>query len=443
MKTLKRYFPVFLVCVVIPLVLVGSIIQRQSRFSPIDEGAHYDYVQRLPGSGIPVMGDTMLQSSLDFISCRGVDLPGLVLPSCNSPEVRPEGFPGGGLNYEAQQPPLYYLSAAPVAWVLSNWLGLGELGASRTVGVFWLIAALIVIYLTGQTLRVNRGIMLGAMFAVTASPVVAYHTAIVSNDAAVLFFAALIAYIAALTHTNQRSYVWWGFGAALIAGFVKTTIVTAVFAAALLLLVAVLPEIRSNLRTFWKSSQWKIYGNTAIGMIAGGLLAAISWNLYSRYSATLPLKTFPTYDVLRNAEVGVVSIMREALVSFGPLTDSFTPFGAWNGDVTQILSMFTKVAIIGIGTAGLFGSSRVWWRAAGPIVLFGTYAGTVALGLGIWKTYNMTPGLVSRYGILMLPTLILVLAAGIQGPVAKRVATGVSVATGLLFSWIIFQTPLI
>ena len=169
----------------------------------------------------------------------------------------------------------------------------------------------------------------------------------------------------------------------------------------------------------------------------------MTWNLYTRFSAVLPLKTFPTYDVLRVAEVNVVSIMREGLVAFGPLTDSYTPFGSWNGDVNQLLSMLTKIVIIGVGMSGLFGKGREWWHAAGPIALFGTYAGTTVLGLGIWKTYNMTPGLVSRYGLVMLPILILVMAAAIQGPIARRVTTGATVLCGLLFSWIMIQTPLI
>ena len=127
MNLVRRWFPVILVCVIAPLVLVASIVQRYTVFSPIDEAAHFDYVQRLPGSGIPVMGDTMLQSSLEIIACRGSDLPGLVLPKCGTNEVKPEAFPGQGLQYEAQQPPLYYLTAAPLAWVAARSLVLARL----------------------------------------------------------------------------------------------------------------------------------------------------------------------------------------------------------------------------------------------------------------------------------------------------------------------------
>lgn len=442
MSFIRRWLPVVVVCVITPLVLVGSIVQRYSTFSPIDEAAHFDYVQRLPGSGIPIMGDTMLQSSLDIVACRGSDLPGLVLPKCGTDEVKPEAFPGQGLQYEAQQPPLYYLTAAPLAWVGSEVLGLGELGATRAVGVLWLVAAMLLLYFTGELLKVRRGVLLACMFAFVSAPVVTYHTAIVSNDSTVLFYATLMAFIAALTHVHQKPYLWAAFVAALLAGFTKTTIVTAIFATGGLLMMAVLPMPLHELKAFWKTAKWKIYGRTGFAMVAGGFISAIGWNYFSRSRATIPGDIFPTFDVLRGAPVGVVSIMREAVVVLGPLTDSYTPFGVWNGDVYQLLSTLTKSVLIGAGLAGAFVAGRSWWRLAGPLALTAQYFGAVALGIGIWRSYDMTPGLVGRYGLVMVPALILVLVAGIQRPMGRYLLSAGSIGVGLLFTWITFQTPL-
>ena len=442
MNLVRRWFPVILVCVIAPLVLVASIVQRYTVFSPIDEAAHFDYVQRLPGSGIPVMGDTMLQSSLEIIACRGSDLPGLVLPKCGTNEVKPEAFPGQGLQYEAQQPPLYYLTAAPLAWVGSEVLGLGEVGATRSVGVLWLVAGLLLMYFTGELLKIRRGVLLSCLFVVATAPVVTYHTAIVSNDSTVLFYATLMAFIAALTHVRQKPYVWPAFVGALLAGFTKTTIVTAIFATGGLLILTMLPMSIAELKRFWTNAKWQVYGKTGAAMAAGGLISGVVWNYVSRARATIPGDVFPTFDVLRGAPVGVISIMREALVVFGPLTDSYTPFGVWNGDVYQLLSMLTKVVLIGAGMAGAFVASKNWWRLAGPLALTAQYFGAVALGIGIWRSYDMTPGLVGRYGLVMLPALILVLAAGIQRTVGRVILSTGSVACGLLFAWITFRTPL-
>ncbi len=442
MKQIRRWLPVLVVCVITPLVLVGSIVQRYSTFSPIDEAAHFDYVQRLPGSGIPIMGDTMLQSSLDIIACRGSDLPGLVLPKCGTDEVKPEAFPGQGLQYEAQQPPLYYLTAAPLAWVGSEVLGLGELGATRSVGVLWLIAGMLLLYFTGELLKIRRWVLLSCMFAVVSAPVVTYHTAIVSNDSTVLFYAALMAFIAALTHVRQKPYIWFALISALLAGFTKSTIVTAIFATGGFLVLATLPMPISELKRFWTSAKWQIYGKTGLAMIIGGLVSGLVWNYISRARATIPGDVFPTFDVLRGQPVGVISIMREALIVFGPLTDSYTPFGVWNGDVMQLLSALTRLVLFGAGMAGAFVAGRSWWRMAGPIALTAQYFGAVALGIGIWRSYNMTPGLVGRYGLVMVPALILVLAAGVQRPLGRWVLSAGSIGVGLLFTWITFQTPL-
>jgi hypothetical protein len=54
----------------------------------------------------------------------------------------------------------------------------------------------------------------------------------------------------------------------------------------------------------------------------------------------------------------------------------------------------------------------------------------------------MTPGLVGRYGLVMVPALILVLAAGVQRPLGRWVLSAGSIGVGLLFTWITFQTPL-
>jgi 2-oxoglutarate dehydrogenase E2 component (dihydrolipoamide succinyltransferase) len=89
---------------------------------------------------------------------------------------------------------------------------------------------MLLLYFTGELLKIRRWVLLSCMFAVVSAPVVTYHTAIVSNDSTVLFYAALMAFIAALTHVRQKPYVWFALIAALLAGFTKSTIVTAIFA---------------------------------------------------------------------------------------------------------------------------------------------------------------------------------------------------------------------
>ena len=85
---LKKWWLPLLFCVVLPTAVVGNVIQRHSQFSPIDEGAHFDYVERLYSHGIPVLGDRMLTSSLREMACRGTALEGIT-----TRPAMPKSFP--------------------------------------------------------------------------------------------------------------------------------------------------------------------------------------------------------------------------------------------------------------------------------------------------------------------------------------------------------------
>lgn len=436
-----RLIAALLACIVVPLAIVGIVAQRYEKFSPIDEAAHFDYLRRSMSFDVPIMGDEMAQETNDIVACTGVDLPGLVLPRCGSKAVKAENFPGGGLSYEAQQPPLYYWTTAPLAWVVEKVAGLGPLGSARAIGGLWLALACVALYLTGMALKVNRGLLLALLLFVVASPVVAYHNSIVSNDAAVLCAASFLVMVAARVHTERKSLIGLCFGVSFAAGMIKTSLVITAGCLAVVLLLGVLAE------GTWREKSLKQllrvpYVGSALSMGSGALLAAFLWNTFTRLTATMPLETFPVFDVLRGQDVGYQSIAREALVFFGTLTDSYTPFVSWNPNVHQMLAVLGKVFIIGFGTAGLFASGRSWWRVSAPVALVGGYLGTFAVGVGIWRTYDMTPGLVSRYGLPVVPILLLAAAGGIRGRVQVAIASGLFGFAGLMFLWIIVRAPM-
>ncbi|MDP4930148.1 MAG: hypothetical protein NWQ79_04145, partial [Ilumatobacteraceae bacterium] len=141
---------------VLPTAVVGNVIQRHSQFSPIDEGAHFDYVERLYSHGIPVMGDRMLTSSLREMACRGTALEGIVTPPCDAKKFPYDQWPGGAYQYQSQQPPLYYAVTAPVAKAIDLAIGRGVLGSIRLVSLFWLIGGLLLMWKTAVLLGISR-----------------------------------------------------------------------------------------------------------------------------------------------------------------------------------------------------------------------------------------------------------------------------------------------
>ena len=139
------------VCVVVPIVLVSLQIHENPKFSPIDEGAHFDYVDRVAEGSIPRQGQRLLRTTMRELVCTGTDLPGLEVPPCDAARLPYDRFPGGAHQYEAQQPPTYYAITVPLRWVTENVLQVdNKLDATRATGIFWLVAGLLLLWAAGR-----------------------------------------------------------------------------------------------------------------------------------------------------------------------------------------------------------------------------------------------------------------------------------------------------
>lgn len=437
---------VILICVALPLFLVGHTIRSSPEFSPIDEGAHYDYVQRVWNQGVPLMGDELLPETLETIACRGVDLEGLVLPVCGSREsTRAEYFPGAGLSYEAHHPPFYYLATAPLAFLLRNIFDLSPLTSTRAVGAIWLVAAMLVMYRAAILFGFRYTPIIACLFAIGTSPVVIYHSSIVSNDSLVLLVSSLMIYLLARVNAARHVCRFEAVAIGLVAGFTKLNLVNAALAVGFIFVFIALSRFRQdsvNYQEFRRSEAWQTFGSTGIALATSSLFAGIAWIVSSRLRATIPGPKFPSFDVLRTGEVTILTILRQAEVVLAPLTDSFTPFGAKNPDLYAVLGFLTKTVITTACLTGLFSNRRSLWHQVGPIAFFANYFGSVAQGLGNWVTYRMDSALAGRFGLVMLPVFALIILGTTERKMATRVLEVGATLTGVLFTWIILSSPL-
>src|SRR3974390_1045876 len=185
-----------LVCVIVPTSLIGLHIHENPRLSPIDEAAHYDYVSRIADGGFPRLGQFLLPSTLHLISCTGTAL-AISAPHCPG-SSNPRNYAGGGYQYEAQQPPTYYVATVPIRWVDAHLFGMSPLTAARAGGVLWMSAGLILLWMAGRIVGLSVIRLLPAMLVLACGPVAIYESAIVSNDAPSIFAGALIAFLGAL-----------------------------------------------------------------------------------------------------------------------------------------------------------------------------------------------------------------------------------------------------
>ena len=432
-----RWLWPLVVCVVIPALLVISTIDRHPKFSPIDEGAHFDYVERIYSHGVPTFGDRLLRSSLREMACRETRLEGLVVPPCDAKIMRYNLFPGGAYQYEAQQPPLDYAVTAPIARLIKAATGVGALGSARLVGAIWLSLGLLVLWRSSRLLNVPRIPMLATILAIAAAPNVIYYSAIVSNDSAGILCGALATYLAALAHTKRRQLLWPAIALGLAASLIKTSCALPVGVVGL-----ILTAVSLNKRSTSLNDQRWVLRRTGIGMMSGSVIGTLLWVAYYRSVATIEPKTLPTFDVLRTGPVNFGNILGQARSFLNPLTDSYNPFSAWNGEVYGLLGMFAMLALVAGLAAGAFTPERKWWSVAGPIVLACLYLGGVVIGIGIWRAYDINPGVSGRYALPMLPLIALIVPAALQRRAGRIIYSSGATLFALLSLWMVSHVSL-
>ena len=410
-----------LVCVVAPTLLVGLRIARNPQFSPIDEGAHWDYLQRVRDGEVPRMGEPFRLDSLRTASCRGVALRGLVLPPCPAVAVRPEQYPGQGIQYLAHHPPTYYALTAPLAWIARRTLVPDEVDAARATGAVWLALGLICLWMSGRLAGVSQGRLGAGILLLAGAPVVVHQSSIINNDAPALLSGSLAAFLAMLALVRPGS---WRFPVLALAGAIavgmKTSNIMGCAVVALWQATMAWDDARGDLRAWWRGF-WSVGG----ALLLGAGISALLWVVASRALALIDPAQVPTFEMLRHERIGLSSIAGEALVMLGPVTDSYSPMvtdaegKAVGGFVVLHLEPLAhtalKVLLIVGGLGGAFVARREWHHRLGLIAVPALWLGGFALGVALWKTYDARPGLAGRYGLSVAPLLVLALVAGLRG----------------------------
>jgi len=413
-------------CVIVPAALVGIHIHENPKLSPIDEGAHLDYVTRIEHGSMPRLGQRLQPSTLRVTACAGFVLK-VKLPPCDARRLTPQEFPGGGYQYEAQQPPTYYAVTVPFRLFFFDVLGVSDPDATRLVGILWLVGGLLLLWAAARLLGLTTSVIGAAVLLIGTAPLVVYESAIVTNDAASILAAGLVLFFAALA---LRKPGRWTAPTLLVVGVVvasfKTTDVLPVAAIALVLggmaWMDRTPEMAPAqiLRGFMRS--WSPTGGA---LLIGGAASVVTWVVVSHKLDLVNPRTFAVFDILRTHTVSVASIAGEALSLLAPATGSYDPFrlhqSVLSANLEAIAGTLLMYLLVAGGLAGLFVRRRQWFHWMGLFTVPLLYAGGVALGISIWRTYNTDPGLSGRYGMSMAPLLALSLCAACRGKWALRV----------------------
>jgi hypothetical protein len=412
------------VCVIAPTTLVGLQIDANPKFSPVDEAAHFDYVERVSNGELPRQGERLTQSTLRQLACRKTALEGLRSPPCSTPKLHYEQF-SATYQYEAQQPPTYYALTVPMRWAAQKLLGIdSQLTATRATGIVWLVAGLLLLWAAGRAMAVDPLPLGASLLLLVLAPIVLYGTAVVSNDVTAIFAAGLVALTAALAYRRGLPRAPLAlFAAGFVAAALKTSNMFAVVAISALFAVSAVVGRAPAAGWSPATQRWLRDGGA---LLLGGVLAAALWTVVHRSRALIDLTDEPTFDVLRGTHRSLGLVIREAVELFRPLTGlngGFTSFSPETLDQNAQAPFNTLLSflVIGAGLSGLFTAVRRWPQALGLIAVPALYVGGVIFGLGLMITYKIDPGLSGRYALSLGALLMLVLAASTAGRWSQRV----------------------
>jgi len=433
-----------IVCFVAPAALIVAHIHENPEFSPIDEAAHWDYVTRLANGGFPRLGQRLQGSTLRALSCRKTALPNLLTPPCKQRILKPDEFGGGGYQYEAQQPPVYYAVTVPMRWVAMNLFRMGDVDGTRATGIVWLCAGLFVMWIAGRLVELRPAAIGAVVFLIGSAPLVVYEASSVTNGAASILAGSSLFLLAALAwrHPGRWTVPVLAIGAFVAVGMAEPNILAVLVASAMFGAFvtrrndASMPGETTPVRTFL-GAWWPAGG----ALLIGALASAVAWIAVSRNLAIINPKILPAFGILRTAPRGLGEIFREAVTMLGPVTDSYNVYRPTitsnNSNVEPVINEMLRTLLLAGALAGLFVHRRLWYHWIGFVSVATLYVGGVVLGVVLWLTYDIDPSLTGRYGLSVAPFLALGLVAAIRG---RWVLPGLWVVSVVTFATTLWYT---
>jgi hypothetical protein len=407
------------VCVLAPSVLVALQIDAHPKFSPVDESAHYDYVNRVAEGEIPRQGERLMQSTLREIACKGNAFVVAETPPCTARVLRPDQFPGRGYQYEALHAPTYHTITVPLRWVAQHVLGIDDrLDATRAVGIVWLVAGLLLAWAAGRLVEIDP-LRLGAvLLLLVAAPSVIYFYATVSTDVTAVTAGGVVALAAALAYRRERGAPILLLAAGGFAAACKVTNMFVVVSVSAAFGVAAIAA-RADAESFGVTlRRWMRDGGR---LLLGGVATAVAWVIIHRTIAIVSLSEEPALEGLRGGTQSLGPVLRVATSFLQPLNEEvavgLVSATTLDQNVQRPLHATLAFLLIAGGLAGLFVSPRGWQHVIGLIAVPALYIGGVVLGLGFMLGFGTDAGggLSGRYGMSLAPLMLLALAATLRG----------------------------
>lgn len=386
------------------LTLVLLAVIRGPQLSPYDEPAHADYAYQISHGTIPSKGSLIGPEIRYEWSCHG--LGDTAQAAC---DVLGGDFGAGVQDYTFGDPPVYYLTTGLLARGMSA-LVPGDnqfITFGRSIGVLWLFAAMIVLYLALRRFRVRWQTAAAGAALLPLCPGVLAATSTVTSDAPAALAGALGVYLLARITVDRQ--LAWGLPAIATVLATGTKILNGMPMLAVGCVAGVLAI--SAFRRGDKSEALRA-GRLSLAVLLSFLAVYLGWERFQNgrgdpawvngnLANGQPLNGSPAGDLLSNL-FGV----------FQHLTTSYWLAPQINGETVTIWATFLSVVLAAAPLLAMAVSKgRSWGWVLGLAAFVGLAAVSLAVQLEMFVENNEYFALVSaRYALSFLPWVVACLA---------------------------------
>jgi hypothetical protein len=387
-------------------LFVVLYVHDYPRFSPIDEPQHLDYLIKASHGHIVRRGELIGDLTMKEEACHRLDAPfSSKVPPCHGvPGYLPQDFQESGYNTAYIHPPTYYAISGVVARALLHvpWFN-DILTAGRLVGVLWLGAAVLFLWLALAELGVGLAPRVAVTMLMVSAPTVLHAAATVNPDTTALAAGAAIVWA---TLRWERGKLHWIVPAAvaLLAVGLKATNALGVG----LCLIYV----------FWRWAQQRRskerprYGLLVVAVLVGVVVAVAVWSIVQSALALVPNDAIPMVQRFKVKSVNIDEITDAWDAGWSPLRMAYIPgfFSTWP------VRSFAKVIDV-VFSIGVVASVVVAARWSRDRALAGATALTLlAFGPGlVLANYmlngNVYAGAPARYALSAVPAGLAVMAS--------------------------------
>jgi hypothetical protein len=443
--------------VLIAVTLSGVHVARYHELSPFDELRHVDYAMRVTHLDFVHLGDRLGQEAMREQACRGVDAPGVRIPSCHAHTFAPRTFGDDGYQTAYPHPPIYYLL---VGFAARGLVGLGLFHSfvdpARLMSGALLGLGLALTYLSGRMLGLRALPLLAALTLVPTFDVVLHASSTVNPDASGIL-AGSLALLAVVAWEQGRL----SMPVLAVLGFVATWLNPVNFlgvAIAAAWLSTRSPGFDTALEWVGRRIQIPDGGRNlassaraacrvpnptnsesstraAAVLVGGGIGGAVAWGVIYRLRATIDANLIP-----QNRQLAVHGVPR-ALFAPRNLFGWFPPVRFY--DVSYLSNAAVEdarqLATFLFAGALIFAALRLTRRDSvailgGITALAALVAAPLYMVVGS-VVFHVTTNPLARYGLSLLPAMALVVAwsaTGRFGPRLLAAFAGVTYMTVLL-----------